>query len=265
MRDPAVAKKFNYTILSLYDELNDQQTNQIQGLNLSRGFDANNTWRVETIDLRELQNRLDAGTPSLFFLWEPHAIMTLYKIGRVNLPVYTDQKHFDLGKSDWKRDILEKLVSPDLFTVAPDVHQLVSRFTLTFLQQQSMMAEMMSGTSVFRAACDWLRNHTKLDSGTTGTAASNSKQENTTFDWKQDWLSGDSQCDAGLKVVKNLTSGESTCTDCAAGYFSSAKDSASSCNRCQPGRHIHGMYHVMCTIGALSTPHPTPLGCRLPA
>ena len=247
MRDPVVAAKFDYTILSIYPDLNGEQQKQIEGLDLNEpiaksghGFDANRRWQIEDIPIQALQERLDKNIPTLFFAWEPHPIMERYKIGRVNLPPFNDTQLFDEGKTDWATDILLKLVSPNLFSLAPDVHQALNRFSLTNAQQQQIMAQ-VDPQSVFQAVCGWLRSNTDLHSSKAdpGLSTSPNKGNKTTFDWHERWVKRDFECDPGSFVVEN----NSKCTECAAGHYSFAKDSSTACDRCEPGRykrmHLH--------------------------
>jgi hypothetical protein len=257
LRDPAVARRFNYTIFNVQPNLYKEQVEQIRGLGLNNNSldpDASMSWHVENTTLEALREKLNTRPeiPTLFFLWEPHAILKQYKIGRVNLPAYTDQMQFDLGKSDWKRDIVEKLVSPNLFTLAPDVHQLVSRFSLTNAQQQSMMAEVTAnGSSVFTAACNWLRANKKPDSHPTDSNTTDSKQPtvsnvSSVYYWEDNWMTLEFSCDAGQKVVNGTS-----CDSCAAGYFSSSKGSSSVCEGCLPGRYKECMHACVPLVSLL--------------
>jgi hypothetical protein len=137
-----------------------------------------------------------------------------YKIGRVNLPPFSEGAWNSSKACDWKRDILEKLESPRLAEIAPEVHAMYSRFALTENEQEIMLAYVLDNHSVFDAACTWLTDNT------------------TKKDWKKEWIS--SSCDAG-EYLSNLASNrtKTECTACGPGYFS--KKGATSCDQCHPG------------------------------
>ena len=105
----------------------------------------------------QLKMRLDAGLPTLFYLWTPHRFVAVHRLHRIQLPMYTT-KGFGEGKTDYPSEVLEKVASSQLASVAPRVKQLVARFQLENSAQESMIARTAEGRSVFQASCEWLKS-----------------------------------------------------------------------------------------------------------
>ncbi len=76
-----------------------------------------------------IAERLAAGIPSVFFLWEPHPLHKQYVLNRIQLPTYAQAK-FDQGLSDYPTDILVKTASATLPKLAPKVWQMLQRFMI---------------------------------------------------------------------------------------------------------------------------------------
>ena len=107
-----------------------------------------------------LTKRLEAGLPTLFWLWTPHQRLGVYNFTRMQLPRYTEEG-FDQGKTDYPQDVLEKVAAKTLEERAPRVHRLLSQFKLRNEDQEEMMARLEKGVvSLFETACIWLRNNT---------------------------------------------------------------------------------------------------------
>ena len=104
--------------------------------------------------------RLGAGEPTLFYMWTPHPIGKAHKISRIQLPAFQDSQQLREGKTDYKTDFLVKVASARLEVVAPRVHDLYSRFTLTNDDQENMMLLMYTeGLSAMEAACAWMKDN----------------------------------------------------------------------------------------------------------
>ncbi len=73
--------------------------------------------------------RLAAGTPSLFYLWEPHPLQKRYSLNRIQLPTF-NKARYDEGKTDFPTDILSKAASAILPKLAPKVWQMFQRFVI---------------------------------------------------------------------------------------------------------------------------------------
>ena len=103
---------------------------------------------------RLLQDRLEAGLPTLFYLWTPHQLLALYKLTRIQLPTF-EKNLFDDGRADYPYEVLEKVAWENLASLAPVVQQLTTRFSLDNSALGSMLGSMETeGLSTFQAACD---------------------------------------------------------------------------------------------------------------
>jgi hypothetical protein len=60
------------------------------------GFDIRIQFRTSE---DELQARLEAGLPTLFFLWTPHGFTNLFNLSRIDLPRYRDEEAFLKGQT----------------------------------------------------------------------------------------------------------------------------------------------------------------------
>ena len=227
LQDPDVADYFNHTIYSpegpceptdeetCVDDRNQtkkglyyEQLNQIEYWHLTRKFSMH--WKF---DERQIAERLNKTVPTLFYLWEPHGLFSRYDLSRIEMPKYSTELKFLSGATEWPRWVLEKVESYILSSLAPDVHSLLSKFTVTTEQQQSMMAEVDDGSDVFTTTCNWLK--------------SNDLAHANTASWEKLWF-GLVACAPGNVMV------EDSCIECPPGS-SSVGGRASACTQCSPG------------------------------
>jgi ABC-type proline/glycine betaine transport system substrate-binding protein len=157
-----------------------------------------------------IRARLDAGIPSFFLLWSPHAFNIRYGLSRIQLPAYTPRR-FEQGRSDFPTDVLEKVGSMTLSEHTPLVAELYSLFEIDNSAQESMLGAIDSGLSTMQAVCSWMR-----------------EEENTAV-WEA-WVPVEKvACDAGHYAVD-----ETSCAPCPAGS-ASVGGTATSCMQCSAG------------------------------
>jgi hypothetical protein len=110
-----------------------------------------------------IRSRLQAGVPTLFYLWSPHSLNAGFDLNRIQLPPYTTPASFEQGRSDYPTDVLEKVASKKLAEIAPDVATLYARFTIeTATQEQLMLGIDQGSQTVMQAVCGWLKGEENL-------------------------------------------------------------------------------------------------------
>jgi hypothetical protein len=152
LKNEAVQRYFNATFLAFERGWGDKEELLMTNLGLPYavaylGADA----AAETI-----RERLDAGVPTLFYLWSPHQFNVRYSLNRIQLPAYSP-KRFEHGLSDYPTDVLEKVASKRLGEFAAAVAELYSQFQMSNLAQENILDAVDSGQSTMQAACSWLR------------------------------------------------------------------------------------------------------------
>jgi hypothetical protein len=95
LHSAAVLDYFNRTLYSI------GEPDHAYGLEQTRllihfGFDIRIQFRTSE---EELQARLEAGLPTLFFLWTPHGFTNLFNLSRIDLPRYRDEEAFLKGQT----------------------------------------------------------------------------------------------------------------------------------------------------------------------
>ena len=150
LRDPAVQRYFNSTLLAFTMEWGDQQR-VVSNLGLAYNVAYLGTEGA----LNLIRARLADSLPVLFYLWSPHPFNAQFNISRVQLPAYR-QVLYEQGLSDFPIDVLEKVASRQLAVVAPVVAEFYSNFQIDNSAQESMLA-MTDAGSVMQAACSWMR------------------------------------------------------------------------------------------------------------
>ena len=95
LHSAAVLDYFNRTLYSI------GEPDHAYGLEQTRllihfGFDIRIQFRTSE---DELQARLEAGLPTLFFLWTPHGFTSLFNLSRIDLPRYRDEEAFLKGQT----------------------------------------------------------------------------------------------------------------------------------------------------------------------
>ncbi len=133
-----------------------------------------------------LESRLEAGLPTLFYLWTPHIFHAKYRLNRIQLPEFSTRANFSEGKSDYPTEVnamprifaidwvwssckgvkgvmrslkvLEKSGSRSLEQRAMPVQEFYRRFTINNAAQIAAAFRVgAEGVSIREAACDWLR------------------------------------------------------------------------------------------------------------
>jgi ABC-type proline/glycine betaine transport system substrate-binding protein len=191
-----------------------------------------------------IAQKLEDDEPLLFFLWDPHHLLYKFSLNRVQFPVipgvvpvgscrapwimlcpwaqaYTTEERYTQGLSDYPSDVLVKLSSKNLKTVAPTVNTLLLRFTITNAEQSFMMSSVANDRlQLFAATCAWLKSYPDR--------------------WR-DWVPQEAfSCEAGHFVVE-----DGRCEACKPGMFSQPGTSRA-CTACLPGLFVPNNGSVMC-------------------
>jgi hypothetical protein len=207
LKDPAVRRYLNGTFLAFENDWGGYE--ELAMTNLGLHYDVVYLGADAAPDA--IRARLDAGIPTVFYLWTPHPLNAYYGLNRIQLPAYTPEL-FELGLSDYPTDVLEKVATKTLADHAPDVAELYSQFWMDNSAQESMLAAIDLGLSSMQATCAWLR-----------------KEENVAV-WGA-WIPiVKLACDPG-----NYLLNESSCVLCPAGS-SSVGGAVSTCTSCSAGR-----------------------------
>ena len=104
-----------------------------------------------------IRSRLQAGVPTLFYLWSPHSLNAQFDLNRIQLPAYTNMAVFEQCRSDYPTDVLEKVATKKLAEISPDVESLYARFTIETSAQEDLMLSIDLGShTVMQAVCGWL-------------------------------------------------------------------------------------------------------------
>jgi ABC-type proline/glycine betaine transport system substrate-binding protein len=154
------------------------------------------------------------GHATLFYMWNPSALLKQFNLSRVSLPEY-NKAGFLAGLSDYPLDVIDKVTSWTFSSYAPEVDDLFSRFTLDNDAQTEMLADLDNQKSnVRQIACGWmLRNNATWTS----------------------WFPKDEfKCDVGTFII--LMGREKLCGSCEPGYFSQPEGgTVTACQACAPG------------------------------
>ena len=103
-----------------------------------------------------IRSRLQAGVPTLFYLWSPHSLNAQFVLSRIQLPPYS-RALYEQGRSDFPMDVLEKLAAKNLSEISREVSTVYNRFTLETATQESLqLAIDFGGETVVQAVCGWL-------------------------------------------------------------------------------------------------------------
>jgi ABC-type proline/glycine betaine transport system substrate-binding protein len=157
LRDPAVKRHFNSTFLAFEPGWGPDQELQT---NLDLHYDVEYLGADEAP--RAIQARLDAGLPTLFYLWSPHPLNAKFGLNRIQLPAYSPAL-FAQGRSDYPTDVLEKVGSEQLARLAPAVAKMYSLFGIDSSAQEAIFANVdAQGLSVMQASCAWMRQEENL-------------------------------------------------------------------------------------------------------
>jgi hypothetical protein len=213
LRDSDVHRHFNGTLYSVgtYGVDSDTWGPQQEILN-GLGLEYRVVWMGSSEESETLiKSRLDAGLPTLFYLWDPHPLIDQYKLSRIQLPRYEGLGPYLEGMTDFPIDVLEKVFSSKLASFAPEVHDFYFRFRIdNAVQRKIMLAVDSQGLTVLQATCAWLR------------APANAER------WSR-WLERDATCPIGRYLVNgtlcklcpngagSLGGRLTECTQCAAG------------------------------------------------
>jgi hypothetical protein len=104
-----------------------------------------------------IKSRLQAGVPTLFYLWSPHSLNAQFSLSRIQLPPYSTRALFEEGRSDFPTDVLEKLAAKNLAEISPDLESLYARFTIETATQERLLVAIDAGRqTVMEAVCGWL-------------------------------------------------------------------------------------------------------------
>jgi hypothetical protein len=155
LKDPAVRQHFNGTFLAFEKDWGGYEETAMTNLGLR--YDVAYLGAEAAPDA--IRARLDAGIPSFFYLWTPHALNARYHLNRIQLPAYTPEL-FKQGLCDYPTDVLEKVAAKILSELVPDVAELYLRFQIDNSAQESMLAAINSSMSAMQVSCGWVRNGT---------------------------------------------------------------------------------------------------------
>ena len=111
LRDSDVHRHFNGTLYSVgtYGVDSDTWGPQQEILN-GLGLEYRVVWMGSSEESETLiKARLDAGLPTLFYLWDPHPLIDQYKLSRIQLPRFEGLGPYLQGKTDFPIDVLEKV------------------------------------------------------------------------------------------------------------------------------------------------------------
>jgi ABC-type proline/glycine betaine transport system substrate-binding protein len=104
-----------------------------------------------------IKSRLQAGLPTLFYLWSPHPLNAQFSLSRIQLPPYSTRARYEEGRSDFPTDVLEKLAAKSLAEISPDLAALYARFTMETATQERLLSAIDAGRqTVMEAVCGWL-------------------------------------------------------------------------------------------------------------
>ncbi len=104
-----------------------------------------------------IKSRLQAGVPTLFYLWSPHSLNAQFSLSRIQLPPYSTRARFEEGRSDFPTDVLEKLAAKNLAEISPNVASLFAQITMETATQERLLFAIDAGRqTVMEAVCGWL-------------------------------------------------------------------------------------------------------------
>jgi len=133
--------------------------------------------------LAEISKRLEEGRPSLFFLWSPHAMMAKYALNRLSLLPGTSDMYKD-GKADYPNDVIEKVFSKTLLSIAPQVVKLLTRMSVDNAMGSAISSLVANdGMPLFDGVCKYLKEWSK---------------------WRVNWVPQEEECDGGQYFNKTL-------------------------------------------------------------
>lgn len=199
LKNARSAELFNHTLVAFDKDWGDPEK-LLSKLDLPyaveyRGADAD----------KYITDKLAKGEPILAYLWDPHRLLTMFALNRVQFPAYTTDELFYDGCTDFPNDVLLKLASNNLRTISPVANTLLLRFTITNAEQSGIMNSVADdGPDPFSASCAWLKSHRTR--------------------W-QDWI----PCEPGQFAAE-----DGRCKLCAAGSVSQ-QGTATACTACLPG------------------------------
>jgi ABC-type proline/glycine betaine transport system substrate-binding protein len=209
--DPAVQKYFNRTFIAFQPDWGpDKELMRNLGLDF------------EVVHLggkaeSEIEQRLAAGIPTLFYLWSPHPLAAKFRLSRIQLPEYSPAL-FEAGMCDYPPgEPLAKVASCLIARIAPSVLRFYEAVSIDNREQISMMAAVGGDASSKDAACAWLR-------GPEG----NEK--------RRKWLLDSTQCPVGFHLpTSGDIDGDVQCHACPRGMSSLGGD-ATGCDLCALGK-----------------------------
>ena len=233
--DPTVQRYFNRTFIGFQPDWG-PDTLIMQTLGL--GYDV-----VYLGDEAEaiIEQRLAASIPTFFYLWSPHPLTAKYPVSRIQLPGYTDTASFDAGKSDYPPgEMLEKVASGRLATIAPRVFRFYSRFTIDTSAQISMMRMVTGEVSSKDATCTWLQSPQGIER-------------------RKRWLLESAMCATGFYAPTSFDGDHDiVCQACAVGTSSPGGD-VTGCTQCPPGtpHRATPCTHFVCIDSPARIPPPS--------
>ena len=158
-----------------------------------------------------IAEKLEGSEPLLFYLWSPHALLSKFKLNRIQLKAYTTRADFDAGKCDFPPDTLEKVYAKTLTKSMPLVERLYQRFSVRAGSVSWILDQVRPGLDLAGAVCAWMK-----DAENNGTWA--------------EWVPVEEvSCKPG-----EHKDADDTCKPCAPGYFSEG-GTVQSCSPCPAG------------------------------
>jgi glycine betaine/proline transport system substrate-binding protein len=118
----------------------------------------------EDTELTELDQVYQQRGALLLYLWTPHAALEKYDLTPVALPPYTPECYAKIPTHgvdcDYPPDPLFKIVWPGLQTTNPRAYQFLESFTLTTLDQITLLNRVDNeDVTIQQAASDWISDH----------------------------------------------------------------------------------------------------------